>query len=51
MDGTVQRAARNVPQLLTVTPGTMNLLDLLSRDQILMTVGAVDAVTEWLGEK
>jgi large subunit ribosomal protein L4 len=51
MDPMVQRAARNVSQLLTVTPGSMNLLDLLSRDRVVMTVGAVDAVTSWLGEK
>lgn len=50
-DETVMRAARNVPQLMTVTPSTMNLLDLLSRDRVVMTVDAVNAVTEWLGEK
>jgi hypothetical protein len=32
-----------------VTPSTMNLLDLLSRDRVVMTVGAVNAVTQWLG--
>lgn len=51
MDATVLRAAKNVSQLLTVTPSTMNLLDLLSRDRVVMTVDAVGAVTEWLGEK
>lgn len=51
MDESVKRAARNVPELLTVTPSTMNLLDLLNRGRVVMTVGAVDAVTEWLGEK
>lgn len=50
IDESVIRAARNVPQLKTVTPGTMNLIDLLSRDRIVMTVGAVNAVAEWLGE-
>jgi large subunit ribosomal protein L4 len=49
MDDTIQRAARNLPDLLTVTPSTMNLMDLLSRDRVVMTVGAVDAVTQWLG--
>jgi large subunit ribosomal protein L4 len=49
MNETVRRAAKNVPGLLTVTPSTMNLQDLLSRDRVVMTVGAVDAVTQWLG--
>jgi len=49
MDDTVRRAASNLPNLLTVTPSTMNLLDLLSRDRVVMTVGAVNAVTQWLG--
>ena len=51
MDDTVRRAASNLPNLLAVTPGTMNLLDLLSRDHVVMTVGAVEAVTQWLGEE
>lgn len=45
----VKMASRNIPGLLTVTPSTMNLLDLLSRDRIVMTVDAVGAVSEWLG--
>lgn len=49
MNDTVRRAANNLPDLLMVTPSTMNLLDLLSRDRVVMTVGAVNAVTEWLG--
>lgn len=49
MDESVRRSARNLPDVLTVTPGTMNLLDLLGRDRVLMTVDAVKAVTEWLG--
>ena len=51
MDQTVMKAARNLPEVLTVTPGTMNLLDILSRDRLVMTVDAVNAVTEWLGAK
>lgn len=49
MDDAVQKAARNIPEVLTVTPGSMNLLDLLSRDRVVMTVDAVKAVTQWLG--
>lgn len=49
MDEAVRRAGSNLPNLLTVTPSTMNLLDLLSRDRLVMTVGAVTAVTQWLG--
>ncbi len=49
MDESVRRAARNVPGLLTVTPGSMSLVDLLSRERVVMTVGAVNAVTQWLG--
>ncbi len=49
MNDEIMRAARNLPELLAVTPGSMNLLDLLSRDRVVMTVDAVKAVTEWLG--
>ncbi len=49
MDDTVRRAARNLPEVLTVVPSTMNLLDLMSRDRLVMTVDAVNAVTRWLG--
>lgn len=49
MNDTARRAANNLPNLMMVTPSTMNLLDLLSRDRVVMTVGAVNAVTEWLG--
>ena len=49
VDDTVRKAARNLPDVLTVTPGTMNLLDLLSRDRVVMTVDAVGAITAWLG--
>ncbi len=48
-DETVTKAARNLPELMTVVPSTMNLLDLLSRDRVVMTVDAVTAVTQWLG--
>jgi large subunit ribosomal protein L4 len=49
MDEAVQKAGHNLSGLLTVTPGTMNLLDLLSRERVVITVEAVNAVTEWLG--
>ncbi len=49
MDESVKRAANNIPGLLTVDPSTMNLLDLLSRDRVVMTVDAVKAITAWLG--
>ena len=49
MDETVKRAANNIPELLTVVPSTMNLLDLLSRERVVMTVDAVKAITAWLG--
>ncbi|MGE5620763.1 MAG: 50S ribosomal protein L4 [Sphingomonadaceae bacterium] len=45
----IMRAARNLPEVMAVTPGSMNLLDLLSRDKVVMTVDAVNSVTEWLG--
>lgn len=48
-DERVKMASRNIPGLMAVTPDTMNLLDLLSRDRIVMTVDAVNAVNEWLG--
>ena len=51
MDETVEKAARNLPEVMTVVPSTMNLLDLLSRDRVVMTVDAVNAVTQWLGER
>lgn len=50
MDESVQKASRNLPDLLAVTPGNLNLLDLMSRDRLVMTVAAVEAVTQWLGE-
>lgn len=49
MDEVVRKAGGNLPGLMTVTPSTMNLLDLLSRERVVMTVEAVNAVTEWLG--
>ncbi len=49
MDEGVRRSASNLPEVLTVVPGTMNLLDILSRDRVVMTVDAVNAVTRWLG--
>jgi len=49
MDEGVRKAAHNLPDLMTVTPSTMNLLDLLSRERVVMTVDAVNAVIEWLG--
>lgn len=48
-DEAVQKAARNLPEVMTVVPSTMNLLDLMSRDKLVMTVDAVNAVTQWLG--
>jgi len=48
-DEVVTKAAGNIPDLLTVVPSTMNLLDLLSRDRVVMTVDAVKAITAWLG--
>ncbi len=47
-DDAVLRAAHNLPEVMTVVPSTMNLLDLLSRDRVVMTVEAVDAITRWL---
>jgi len=44
----VQRSVRNIPGVLSVTPGSMNLLDLLNHDRLVMTVDAVSAVTQWL---
>ena len=49
MDEQVKKAGHNIPELLTVVPSTMNLLDLLSRDRVVMTVDAVEAITAWLG--
>lgn len=49
MDEAVSKAARNLPGVMTVVPSTMNLLDLLSRDRVVMTVDAVNGVTQWLG--
>ena len=49
MDEAIRKASRNIPEVMTVVPSTMNLLDLLSRDKVLMTVDAVNAVTQWLG--
>jgi large subunit ribosomal protein L4 len=49
MDESVRRSARNLPELLAVTPDSMNLLDLMSRDRVVMTVDAVNAITKWLG--
>ena len=51
MDETVRRATNNLREVLTVVPGTMNLLDILSRDRVVMTADAVDAVTRWLGKQ
>lgn len=48
-DERVKMASRNIPGLMAVTPETMNLIDLLSRDRVVMTVDAVNAVNEWLG--
>jgi len=48
-DDTIIRAGANLPDLLTEVPSTMNLLDLLSRDRVVMTVDAVKAITAWLG--
>lgn len=45
----IMKSARNLRQVMAVTPGSMNLQDLLSRDKVVMTVDAVNAVTEWLG--
>lgn len=50
-DKGVTMASRNIPGLMTVTPDTMNLIDLLSRDRVVMTVDAVNAVSEWLGAR
>lgn len=49
MDLVVWKSAANLPGVMTVTPGTMNLLDLLSRERVVMTADAVKAVTDWLG--
>lgn len=49
MDDVVRKAARNLPGVLTVTPGSMNLLDILNRDRLLMTVDTVSAISRWLG--
>jgi large subunit ribosomal protein L4 len=49
MDEAVRRSARNLPEVLAVTPGSMNLLDLLYRDRVVMTVDAIAAITKWLG--
>ncbi|MGI5835357.1 MAG: 50S ribosomal protein L4 [Chloroflexota bacterium] len=51
MDEIVGKATRNLPEVMTVVPSTMNLLDLMSRDKVVMTVDAVNAVTQWLGEE
>jgi large subunit ribosomal protein L4 len=48
MDDAVRRSARNLPEVLAVTPGSMNLLDLLNRSRVVMTVDAIDAITRWL---
>jgi ribosomal protein L4 len=48
MDDAVRRSARNLPEVLAVTPGSMNLLDLLNRGRVVMTVDAIDAITRWL---
>ncbi len=49
MDESVMKAANNIPDVLAVIPSTMNLLDLMSRDRVVMTVDAVKAITAWLG--
>lgn len=47
-DEIVRRASANLPNVRTVTPGGMCLLDVLKYRRLLMTRQAVEAVTDWL---
>ncbi|MCC7368165.1 MAG: 50S ribosomal protein L4 [Chloroflexi bacterium] len=47
-DESVTRASRNLPDVRAVTPGSLNLLDVLKYKHVLLTRSAAEALTEQL---
>jgi hypothetical protein len=47
-DETMKRASANLPEVRAVTPGSLNLLDVLKYRHLIMTRPAVEALTEKL---
>jgi large subunit ribosomal protein L4 len=47
-DQSVERASANIPKVRAVTPHTLNLLDVLKADRLILTPAAADALTEQL---
>jgi large subunit ribosomal protein L4 len=47
-DEQVKRAAANLPKVRTVAPGSTNLLDVLNHRWLLMTVDAIETITQTL---
>jgi large subunit ribosomal protein L4 len=50
-DGAVSRASRNLPEVRAVTPGGLNLLDVLKYRHLILTRPAAEALTEQLLKK
>lgn len=47
-DEMVSKASSNIPKVRVVTPGTLNLLDVLKADHLIFTPSAAEAITEQL---
>jgi large subunit ribosomal protein L4 len=47
----LDRATRNLPNVITTQATYLNVYDLLNADSIVMTSQALEAVTAWLGDK
>jgi large subunit ribosomal protein L4 len=45
----VEMAARNLPWVKTLRASCLSVRDLLGFDYVVMPLGAVDAITSWLG--
>lgn len=50
-DDLVERATRNLPNVVAVSAKYLNVYDILNADQIVISQKALDAIHEWLGGK
>jgi large subunit ribosomal protein L4 len=48
-DGTVEKSARNLPQVKTLRASYLNIRDLLGYDHVLMPMGALQVIESILG--
>ena len=49
LDETVALSARNIPGISVITAASVNVLDLIGHEKLVMTKAAVDKIEEVLG--